>query len=83
MPSQPSPLLALLDPGEGEGVRGQACRGDVESEQDSGGPQGHGPVDSFLPSVLRLVRVKKCKVRFNGSGFGISVRKRKREKNKE
>ena len=39
-----------------------------------GGPRGHGPVDSFLPSVLRLVQVKKkCKVRLNGSGFSILV----------
>ena len=50
---------ALPDPGEGEGVGGRARRGDVGGERDSGGPRGHGPVDSFLPSVLRLVQVKK------------------------
>ena len=53
--SQPPPLLALPDPGKGEGTEGRACSGDVEGEQDSGGPRGHGPVDSFLPSVLHLV----------------------------
>ena len=54
-PSQPPPLPALPDPGEGEGAGGRACGGDVGGERDSGSPRGHGPVDSFLPSILRLV----------------------------
>ena len=36
--SQPPPLLALSDPGEGEGVGGRAHHGDVGGERDSGRP---------------------------------------------
>ena len=36
--SQPPPLPALPDPGEGEGAGGRACGGDVRGERDSGGP---------------------------------------------
>ena len=52
MLSQPPPLPALPDPGEGEGVGDQAHSGDVGGEQDHGDPQGTGPVDSPFPSVL-------------------------------
>ena len=35
--SQPPPLPALPDLGEGEGAGGRACGGDVGGERDSGG----------------------------------------------
>ena len=59
-PSQPPPLPALPDPGEGEGVGGRASHGDVRGEQDSRGPRGYGPVDSFLPSSASPCRKMQC-----------------------